>query len=253
MTAEHIDDYPDAFEADRRLVYSWDYLLAQLSTPLTGPPIELHLVRHAQSVANARGLIAGQSDAGLTLRGYVQSLVLGLRLPQHYDFACVSCLGRASRTLQIADIVRIRMGSRLSIHSDPRLNERDLGDLEGKPRRRIEAYALGDLTYAPSHGESYLDLSRRLLSFLVDLRRDVQYKSRIIIATHIGPMRLFAGIIQGLDDPSSVLALKFANARAYNYILSDLRWPAFISKEVLLGRSRDKVGIAERTSYYSEV
>jgi probable phosphoglycerate mutase len=253
MMVRHIDDLSNALEADQRTVYSWDYLLAQLNTPLTGPPIELHLVRHAESVANARGLIAGQSDVGLTLRGYVQSFVLGLRLPQHYDFACVSGLARAHKTLQIADTVRFRTGSRLSICSDPRLNERDLGDLEGRPRRRIEAYALGDLTYAPNQGESYLDLGRRLLSFLLDLRRGIQYKSRVIVATHIGPMRLLVGIIEGLDDPRSVLALKFANARAYSYILNDLKWPAFIPKEVLFGRSRDKVGTADRASYYSEV
>lgn len=229
-------------------VYSWDYLCSQLRDGLSGPPIQLHLIRHAQSVSNAKGLIAGQSDVGLTLRGYIQSLVLGVRLSQHYDFACVSCLGRAHKTLQIAETARLRRPSRLSIYSDPRLNERDLGDLEGMPRRRIDAYALGDLTYAPNRGESYLDLGQRLLSFLLDLRRRIQRESTIIVATHVGPMRLLVGIIESFDDPRSVLALKFANAQPYRYVLRDLTWPAFIREEVLFERSRETVGTAHGTS-----
>jgi 2,3-bisphosphoglycerate-dependent phosphoglycerate mutase len=253
MKALSIARYEDAIEAYPRPVYSWDYLLAHLAEGLTGPPIKIHLVRHAQSVANARGLVTGQSDVGLSWLGYLQSFALGFRLPHNYDFACVSCLGRAHRTLQIAEIMRFRRVSRLSIHSDARLNERDLGDLEGTPRRRIEAYALGDLTYAPNHGESYLDLGQRLLSFLLDLRRELQHESRVIVATHVGPMRILVGIIEGLDNPRSVLALKFANAQAYTYILKDLTWPAFIQKEVLLERIRRQVGAAARTSHYSKV
>jgi len=251
ITGRNVDGCSNALERDRRLVYSWDYLLAELRVPVTGPPIELHLVRHAESVANARGLIAGQSDVGLTWRGYLQSFVLGLRLSHHYDQACVSCLTRAYKTFQIAYSVRSRPGFHVPLCTDPRLNERDLGDLEGMPRRRIEEYAAGDLTYAPNQGESYLELSRRLLSFLMDLRRKVQYKSRIIVTTHVGPLRLLVGIVEGLDDPRSVLALKFENARAYSYILSDLRWPAFISKEVVFGRSRNKVGVANGASHHS--
>ena len=253
MTARHFADYSNSVEADQHVVYSWDYLLKQLSTPVTGPPVELRLVRHAQSVANARGLIAGQSNVGLTLWGYVQSFALGFQLPQHYDFACVSSLTRAYKTLRIADTLRFRIRTRPLICSDPRLNERDLGDLEGTPRRPIEAYALGDLTYAPNQGESYLELGRRLLSFLLDLRRDVQHESRVVVVTHIGPMRLLVGIIEGLDDPRSVLALKFANAQAYDFILRDLKWPAFIHKEVLLERSGEEMGATNRTSHYSQV
>lgn len=235
------------------MVYPWDFLLAQLTPGITGPPIELHIVRHAESVANARGLIAGQSDVGLTFRGYLQALALGFRLRSQYDFVCVSCLGRAHRTIQIAETLRLQKISRVPIYADPRLNERALGDLEGTPNRRINAYALGDLTYAPNQGESYLDLARRLLSFLVDLRREVQHESRGVVATHIGPMRLLVGIILGLDDPRSVLALKFVNAETFKCVLRNLTWPAFIRKEVLFERRRQNVGASEKTSYHSQV
>jgi broad specificity phosphatase PhoE len=234
-------------------VYEWDYLFGQLTAGLTGPPIELNIVRHAQSVANARGLIAGQSDVDLTFRGYLQALVLGFRLHHRYDIACVSCLGRTHKTLQIAEALRFQKISRLPICADPRLDERSLGDLEGTPNRLIDAYAAGDLTYAPNRGESYLDLARRLLSFLVDLRCNVQRESRVVIATHVGPMRLLVGIIERLTDPRSVLGLKFSNAETFSGVLRDLTWPAFIRKEVLFERHRTKVGSASRAANDSQI
>ena len=220
-------------------VYPWDYLLTVLTNGLTGPPIEMHIVRHAQSVANARGLITGQSDADLTLRGYVQAIALGFRMPRHYDVAWVSCLGRARRTLELADILRLRRTGPLPLYTDPRLDERSLGDLEGTPTRPIPAYSLGDLTYAPKRGESYLDLARRLLSFMIDIRRQAQREVRVLVGTHVGPMRLLVGTIERFGDPRSVLALKFTNAQAYSCVLRDLTWPPFISKEVLFERQRE--------------
>jgi len=219
-------------------IYGWNDLYTQLTKGLTGPPIEMYIVRHAQSVANARGLVTGQSDAGLTLRGYTQALMLGLRLPRRCDVTWVSCLGRAMRTLEIAQILRFNKISPTQFHPDPRLDERALGDLEGTPHRPIQAYTTGDLAYAPNRGESYLDLSRRLLSFLVDVRRRTQCETRVLIATHVGPMRILVGTVEGLGDARSVLALQFHNAEAYRCVLRDLKWPAFIPKEVLIERDR---------------
>lgn len=151
--------------------------------------------------------------------------------------------------MRIAEITRLRRVSRLPIQVDPRLNERALGILEGTTIRRIEAYARGDLAYAPNQGESYLDLAQRLLSFLVDVRVEVQRQSRVLVATHAGPMRLLVGIFEGFEDARSVLALKFANAETYRCVLKDLRWPAFIRKEVAVHeRHRHTVGVASRAS-----
>lgn len=230
-------------------VYEWDYLMSHLLNGVTGPPIELHIVRHAQSAANARGVITGQSDADLTWRGYVQALGLGLRLRHQYDFAWVSSLTRAYRTIQVAESLRFQKISREPICSDARLNERSLGDLEGTPRRRIDAYAAGDLSYAPRGGESYLDLAKRLLSFLLDVRTNLQFEARVIVATHVGPMRLLVGMINGLDDPCRVLAQRFSNAERYSGVLKDLKWPAFIRKEVLFERYQQQMGPACSAAY----
>ena len=82
MTVLHVDNDPMCNDGYRgATVYTWDFLLRRLSVGLTGPPIDLHLVRHAESVVNAKGLITGQTDAELSLRGYFQAARLGIRLP----------------------------------------------------------------------------------------------------------------------------------------------------------------------------
>jgi 2,3-bisphosphoglycerate-dependent phosphoglycerate mutase len=250
------NDFAQWNVADDKLagVYSWDFLIRDLNAGLTGPPIELHLVRHAETVANARHVIAGQSEVELSVRGYLQAFLLAFRLGPEYDIAWVSSLRRSHQTLELVDRFRLHRLSKLPICSDPRLNERSMGDLEGTPRRRIGAYAVGDLSYAPEQGESYLDLARRVLSFLVDLRRNVQGREmKVLVSTHAGPMRLLVGIIERFDNAKAVLALNFSNAQSYRCMLTNLYWPAFIQRGVLFERDRQGMETAKRTPDNSQV
>jgi broad specificity phosphatase PhoE len=248
-----IEDRLESVRHHGTTVYTWEYLLANLTAGLTGPPIELHLVRHAESTANAKGLVTGQSDAELSLRGYIQALALGVRLRPPYDVAYVSCLARTYKTLQVAESIRFQKLSRSAVWADPRLNERALGKLEGAPKHAIMEYALGDLTYAPEAGESYLELARRLLSFLMDLRQNVRDGMRAVVATHVGPMRLLVGIIEGMDNSRAVLGLKFSNAETYNCVLTDLKWPAFIRREVLPEQYARRMETSQGTSHNPKV
>jgi probable phosphoglycerate mutase len=234
-------------------VYSWDYLFRCLSPGLSGPLIEINLVRHAQTVANARRLVSGQADVELTFRGYIQAVILAFRLGAHYDQAWVSSLKRSHHTLDLIERFRFHRLSRLPVYIDPRLNERSLGDLEGTPRRPITEYALGDLSYAPERGESYLDLARRILSFLVDLRRNIHEQTRILIVSHAGPMRLIVGIINRFQEAKSVLAIDFANTESYRCILGRLSWPAFINKGVLFEHGPERMEGAQNAPNDFEV
>jgi broad specificity phosphatase PhoE len=121
---------------------------------------------------------------------------------------------------------------------DGRLDERSLGELEKKPRRFIAAYSQGDLRYAPPGGESYLQLTQRVLSFLLDLRKTITDESYILVATHVGPMRIIAGVLEEMKKPADVLGLNFTHARPYRFDLSRLKWPQFLNaKEVLDDRA----------------
>lgn len=213
-------------------IYPWAFLWRSLQGRNSAGPIRLHIIRHAETTANSRQLIAGQTDVDLSMKGYLQALMLGLRLPRYYDVAWVSSLSRTRKTLEYAECMRFRRTS-LTVWADSRLNERSLGKLEGTPRQVIDAYANGDLVYAPPGGESYLDLAQRILSFLLDVRRSTS-TALSVISTHVGPMRLLVGMLERFDDPKRVLSLTFKNAEACECVLNELVWPKFITREVLL-------------------
>jgi 2,3-bisphosphoglycerate-dependent phosphoglycerate mutase len=182
--------------------------------------------------------VAGKWDAELSTRGRLQAYRLGWTLKSApYLFVWSSSLSRTSATLQYA--ARFRRVSFKPLCTDARLDERSLGELEQRPSRFIAAYARGDLTYAPPGGESYLQLAQRVLSFLVDLREAITSESRILIATHVGPMRIIAGILNGMTNPAEVLRLNFSHARPYRFDLSTLKWPEFLDAKELLGDRTD--------------
>jgi broad specificity phosphatase PhoE len=215
-------------------VYSWPELYALLTTYVPGCPLHIDIVRHAESVANARGLVAGKWDAELSARGRLQAYRLACLLKgAPYLFAWSSSLSRTSTTLECA--ARLRRVSFKPMCKDARLDERALGELEQRPRQFIKAYAQGDLKYAPIGGESYLQLAQRVLSFLVDLRLAITEESYIVIATHVGPMRIIAGVLNGMTEAADVLRLSFSHARPYRFDLNTLKWPDFIDAKEVLG------------------
>jgi 2,3-bisphosphoglycerate-dependent phosphoglycerate mutase len=215
-------------------VYSWPELYALLTTYVPGRPLHIDIVRHAESVANARGLVAGKWDAELSARGRLQAYRLAWLLKgAPYLFAWSSSLSRTSATLECA--ARFRRVSFRPMCKDARLDERSLGELEQRPRQFIEAYAKGDLEYAPPGGESYLQLAQRVLSFLVDLRMAIAGESCIVIVTHVGPMRIIAGVLNEIIEPADVLRLSFSHARPYRFDLNTLKWPEFINAKEVLG------------------
>lgn len=219
-------------------VYGWRELHARLSSYAGGSQLHIDIIRHAESVANARGLVAGKWDAELSARGRLQAYRLAWLLKSApYLFAWSSSLSRTSATLQYA--ARLRRVSLKPMCTDARLDERGLGELEQRPSRFIPAYAKGDFQYAPPGGESYLQLAQRVLSFLVDLREAITGESRILIATHVGPMRIIAGVLNGMTNPADVLRLSFSHARPYRFDLSTLKWPEFLDAKEVLGDRAD--------------
>ena len=190
--------------------------------------IDLHLIRHAESKINAKKLVTGSQDVELTLVGKKQAVDLGKKLSKEYDIALVSGLKRAQKTLEIA----IRSGNIKvdKIYQDIRLNERSLGVLEGRVYRWIPEYARGELNYAPQGGESYELVAYRILSFLIDLA-DYSHKhsvKRILISSHMGPMRILLGILLEEENSVSVLNMKFSNTEIIKISWKHLKLPGFL-------------------------
>ncbi|OWK37417.1 Phosphoglycerate mutase family 1 [Fimbriiglobus ruber] len=212
------------------MVYSWEEIGNLLNRPIELPfPVELHMVRHGETEANARSLVTGVQDSPLTALGREQARAVGRRLDPRYDLAIHSRLSRSAETLQLAmEAGQVGVGA---VYPDARINERSLGELEMTPVRPIEEFARGDFDYAPAGGDSYAEVSRRLLSFLIDLIRFIRRTdaTAVLICGHMGPMRIMAGIFEELRDPSQVLARSFKNTEVFRVRWHRLAFPAFLA------------------------
>lgn len=215
----------------RKKVLSWSELEERLKeTIILNVPLELELIRHAQSEGNAAKLITGSQNVGLTANGEQQARNLSHYLSSSYDIAFCSTLKRASETLRLA------LGSNEAHINefilDDRLNERSLGILEGQAFRYIPEYANGNLYWSPPGGESYMSVVQRILCFLLDLAElsYTQEIQKVLISSHVGVIRIFVGIIKNYTDAADVLRLSFSNAQVVKLSWSQLQMPYFIKK-----------------------
>lgn len=210
-------------------ILEWEEIREQIQNPIVLPiPVNLHLIRHAQSKINANKRVTGSQDVELTLEGEQQATALGKNLLSSYDIAFTSTLRRSQRTLELAmEDGCIEVGQ---VFRDSRLNERCLGILEGQKWRWIPEYAHGDLTYAPEGGESYEEVAERVLSFLIELANcTLQYSIRnILISGHMEPMRIMVGILEEKEDPATVLNFAFSNTEVIKLKWKRLVIPGFL-------------------------
>jgi broad specificity phosphatase PhoE len=215
--------------ADREPVYEWSELVTRLTPPIAlRDPVELHLLRHGRTTANARGLVSGKTNVFLDPEGVRQAVRAGRELAADYDLVYHSYLRRTLLTLRYAKKAsRAKFGR---VIADRRLNERSLGDLERKPAVRIDAYAKGDLGYAPPGGESYAAVARRVLSFLADAARlaGETHARLVLVCGHAGPMRIILGVLDEATDPAAVLAPLPANATLVRRTWRRLTVPPFL-------------------------
>lgn len=116
--------------------------------------------RHAESVANAAGVLCGDPSrpAALTPRGREQARALGAQLANlHIDVAVATRLLRTRQTIEIA-----LDGRPVPVVIESGLDELRAGDLDGAP---IEAYLAWKAQHTPDdrlpHGESINDALRR--------------------------------------------------------------------------------------------
>lgn len=206
----------------------WAALRAALRLLRVSNPVELHLVRHGETVPNRDRVVTGSVDVELSDAGREQARALGRQLEAEYSLVVSSTMRRAVATAELALASR---GARVqAFHLDARLNERALGEYEGREARPISAYAVGDLDWSPPGGEPYREVARRSLWFLLDIaisasqRRDC----KVLVSTHSGPLRMLLGTLDRMEDPRAVLALNFPNASVTRRTVETLELPRFL-------------------------
>ena len=210
-------------------VLTWSELRSVLAETLSLPSVvQLHLMRHGETVTNARSLITGSQDVALSPAGEDQARRAGRELDPYYDLALHSKLSRSHNTLLLAlqaGHTQIKI-----IRGDGRLNERSLGVLELQPSQHVDEFARGDLSYAPEGGENYAEVARRSLSLLLDLRAFAMatQAEKMLLSGHMGPMRILLGILEERTDPVQVLAQSFGNTQLIRIQWKQLAFPKFL-------------------------
>lgn len=146
------------------------------------------LVRHGESIWNAEGRWQGAADPPLSEVGRLQAAELAeLVKKEDIDLIVASDLSRAIET---AEIVARVIGHEPAIVIEPRLRERDVGEISGLTRAEIEErfpgllekWRTGELTQMPG-GED--DITPRVSAGLQAVA-DSPDGSVVLVVTHGG-------------------------------------------------------------------
>jgi broad specificity phosphatase PhoE len=158
--------------------------------------MKIHIIRHTESEANTKHILAGQLDFPLTLKGKKDAEAIASWYTSHFTPKTIYCspLLRAKQTA-----APFRVSKALPFIEDERLKEHNLGVFQGKTYKEVES----DSTYQQdrskrwnwniTHGESYKDIAKRTTSFFEDLNPN---DPDILIVTHAVAMRLMRGLLE---------------------------------------------------------
>ena len=169
--------------------------------------MKITLVRHGQTESNYLNILQGQVNNLLNDTGGRQckKLAEGIRNIQ-YDYCYMSPLVRCVETAMIL------IGDRVQMIPDKRLIERQLGELEGRPREEYNAYKFWDYNLNRSdYGvEPIQDVFKRCKEFH-DYIVNKYPEKNILIVTHGAPYRALRHLILGHDLNDNLLDDEISN------------------------------------------
>lgn len=166
------------------------------------------LLRHGESSINLKGLVSCWPEkiySPLTRKGIKQIQEVAQKLKQKQIDVIFS--SDILRTKLTAEICAKKLG--LKIKFDKRLRDVNLGIFNGQRIKEIGkfwipkgkrlsslAYYKRRFTLAPPKGENYIDIEKRMLSFLRDMEEKYQDKN-ILVVGHKRPLILLEKMVFG--------------------------------------------------------
>ena len=152
------------------------------------------IARHSESTWHIAGKLAGQIDeAVLTAKGKKQALAFAKKL-ERYQVDAIYASG-LKRAIQTAEIIGKYLDK--SLIRIPGLNERSWGNLEGRFDSEIKKELGKRFDFIPPQGESYRDLERRVITALVQILKQSDNKT-ILIVTHGGAKEALERFLRSL-------------------------------------------------------
>lgn len=155
---------------------------------------KIFLFRHGQTTFNEHNLFNGWLESDLDPAGIEEAKKIGEELKdQPVTKAYCSDLRRSKHTLEL---VLNGYHKHVQVIIDPRLRERDYGELSGKSKFKTEKefpkeYQLWHRSWdvRPPGGESIADVAKRVLPFIHNMLKDLKPNDVVLISAHGNSMR----------------------------------------------------------------
>lgn len=195
---------------------------------------KIYLIRHCEADGNTRGVLQGRSDCDISGNSAKQLDLVSLRLRNvPFDAFYSSPLKRAYKTARA-----INQYHNLTIHTDPRLTEIDMGKWEGRSWASIEEENPAMLTvwnenpgnFQAPGGESIRQVCERMWAAASDISRENPGKT-ICITSHGCAIRSFLCRALGKPlsemneipwcDNTAVTVVEFENGKARVVVMND--------------------------------
>lgn len=158
--------------------------------------IEITLIRHAETVANATGIWQGRSDSDFTEHGMQQLRLLSETRRQGPALVISSPLGRAQRTAAVLG----------EFETDERWAEMDLGAWDGLTRDEVIAGNPSDAAaldrkdaFTPRRGEPWPDFTERVEAAVEGTMARLGDGERAVVVTHGGVIHVLVAGVLGID------------------------------------------------------
>lgn len=185
---------------------------------------KLILVRHGESLWNAKGVWTGLTDISLSNKGIEEAKLSGNALKNSkIDLAYSSPLIRAKQSL---DEIKSALGlSKLPTIENKALNERDYGDLTGKNKWEIEKEVGRDKFQSIrrgwnmpiKNGETLKDVYNRVVPYYQsEILPKLKEGKNVLIVAHGNSLRALVKYLESISD-EGVEKLEIATGEIYIY------------------------------------
>lgn len=185
--------------------------------------ITLYIVRHGTTEYNTLKRIQGQIDTPLTDLGYKNAFIVADRFREmdvKFDHIYSSDLGRAFIT---AHVIAERLDLENRVVRERRLREKNYGAVTGKPIDEVIKIPgfKGDAHFVPDGGESFLDMQKRVISFIKELESRHNDKTALIV-THSGCIKSIIGYFMNIV-PEKCILLKICNEYIGKFVVENTK------------------------------
>ena len=182
---------------------------------------KIFLFRHAQTTDNLEGIFSGRRDPDLTESGIEEAEKIALELKDEPVTKAFSA--PTTRTKHTLDLVlKPHKGAVITI-ADPRIRERDYGDLTGKSKKKTEElypkeYPLWHRGYGtpPPNGESLKQVEVRVLEFLKEVLANLRQNDVIFISASANSLRPIRRYFEKMSE-AQMASFEHERGKIYEY------------------------------------